>query len=176
VLNPYKRFPIYNLYTIDKYRGRRRNEVPPHIFAIADGVLAAKGLLARRSSDAGGRLRLALALGLFGLIAQNLFDRNLLLTGSSYYLWLYLGLMAPSAGMPAWPDSRGGPGEASGGVLDWRVDGDDLVVTLNARQTDGPTTGAKALLAALGVAEKQIPLVPVIREATIIEARRAVVA
>jgi hypothetical protein len=56
------------------------------------------------------------------------------------------------------------------------VDGDDLVVTLNARQTDGPTTGAKALLAALGVAEKQIPLVPVIREATIIEARRAVVA
>ena len=79
-------------------------------------------------------------------------------------------------GMPAWPDSRGGPGEASGGVLDWRVDGDDLVVTLNARQTDGPTTGAKALLAALGVAEKQIPLVPVIREATIIEARRAVVA
>ena len=69
-----------------------------------------------------------------------------------------------------------GPGEASGGVLDWRVDGDDLVVTLNARQTDGPTTGAKALLAALGVAEKQLPLVPVIREATIIEARRAVVA
>jgi len=69
-------------------------------------ALAAKGLLARRSSDAGGRLRLALALGLFGLIAQNLFDRNLLLTGSSYYLWLYLGLMAPSAGMPAWPAEK----------------------------------------------------------------------
>jgi myosin heavy subunit len=36
VLNPYKRFPIYNGYTIDRYRGRRRNEEPPHVFAVAD--------------------------------------------------------------------------------------------------------------------------------------------
>jgi len=36
VLNPYKRFPIYNGFTIDRYRGRRRNEMPPHIFAVAD--------------------------------------------------------------------------------------------------------------------------------------------
>lgn len=36
VLNPYKRFPIYNNFTIDRYRGRRRNESPPHIFAVAD--------------------------------------------------------------------------------------------------------------------------------------------
>jgi hypothetical protein len=79
-------------------------------------------------------------------------------------------------GMPDWPASRGAFGGASGGVLDWRVEGDDLVVTVNARQIDGPTPGAKALLAAIGVAEAQIPLVPVIREATIIEARHVAVA
>lgn len=36
VLNPYKRFPIYNKFTIDHYRGRRRNEEPPHVYAVAD--------------------------------------------------------------------------------------------------------------------------------------------
>jgi len=69
-------------------------------------ALAAKGLLARDSPDAGGRLRLALALGLFGLLAQNLFDRNLLLTGSAFYFWLLLGLMAPAPGLPAWPAEK----------------------------------------------------------------------
>lgn len=37
-INPYKRFPIYTDSVIDIYRGRRRNEVSPHIFAIADGA------------------------------------------------------------------------------------------------------------------------------------------
>ena len=36
-VNPYKRFPIYTMRTVGLYRGKRRNEVPPHIFAIAEG-------------------------------------------------------------------------------------------------------------------------------------------
>ena len=36
-VNPYKRFPIYTMRTVNVYRGKRRNEVPPHIFAIAEG-------------------------------------------------------------------------------------------------------------------------------------------
>jgi len=36
-VNPYKRFPIYTMRTVGVYRGKRRNEVPPHIFAIAEG-------------------------------------------------------------------------------------------------------------------------------------------
>lgn len=35
-VNPYKRFPIYTDTVIDSYRGKKRNEVPPHVFAIAD--------------------------------------------------------------------------------------------------------------------------------------------
>ena len=37
-VNPYKRFPIYTMRTVGVYRGKRRNEVPPHIFAIAEGA------------------------------------------------------------------------------------------------------------------------------------------
>merc|ERR1711963_381929 len=36
-VNPYKRFPIYTQRTMELYIGKRRNEVPPHIFAIAEG-------------------------------------------------------------------------------------------------------------------------------------------
>ena len=37
-INPYKRFPIYTLRTMEIYVGKRRNECPPHIFAIAEGA------------------------------------------------------------------------------------------------------------------------------------------
>ena len=37
-INPYKRFPIYTPTVVNIYHGKRRNEVPPHIFAIADGA------------------------------------------------------------------------------------------------------------------------------------------
>ncbi|KAK7078909.1 putative TRAFAC class myosin-kinesin ATPase superfamily [Halocaridina rubra] len=37
-INPYKRFPIYTNRTVKIYQGKRRNEVPPHIFAISDGA------------------------------------------------------------------------------------------------------------------------------------------
>merc|ERR1711963_520976 len=37
-VNPYKRFPIYTQRAMEIYMGKRRNEVPPHIFAIAEGA------------------------------------------------------------------------------------------------------------------------------------------
>merc|ERR1712131_538528 len=37
-INPYKRFPIYTLRTMELHVGKRRNECWPHIFAIAEGA------------------------------------------------------------------------------------------------------------------------------------------
>merc|ERR1711953_1635922 len=37
-INPYKRFPIYTLRTMELYVGKRRNECWPHIFAVAEGA------------------------------------------------------------------------------------------------------------------------------------------
>ncbi|XP_020707710.1 myosin heavy chain, muscle isoform X3 [Athalia rosae] len=37
-INPYKRYPVYTQRCAKLYRGKRRNEVPPHIFAISDGA------------------------------------------------------------------------------------------------------------------------------------------
>ena len=37
-INPYKRFPIYTKRAVEIYVGKRRNECPPHIFAIAEGA------------------------------------------------------------------------------------------------------------------------------------------
>ncbi|XP_062706916.1 myosin heavy chain, muscle isoform X7 [Aedes albopictus] len=38
VINPYKRWPLYTLRVAKMYRGKRRNEVPPHLFAVSDGA------------------------------------------------------------------------------------------------------------------------------------------
>jgi len=38
VINPYKRWPLYTNRVAKMYRGKRRNEVPPHLFAISDGA------------------------------------------------------------------------------------------------------------------------------------------
>ena len=37
-INPYKRYPIYTLRTMEIYIGKRRSECWPHIFAIAEGA------------------------------------------------------------------------------------------------------------------------------------------
>nr|XP_053645271.1 myosin heavy chain, muscle-like [Cherax quadricarinatus] len=37
-VNPYKRYPIYTNRVVKIYQGKRRNEVPPHLFAISDGA------------------------------------------------------------------------------------------------------------------------------------------
>ena len=36
VVNPYKRFPIYTSTVVKMYLGKRRNEVPPHLWAITE--------------------------------------------------------------------------------------------------------------------------------------------
>merc|ERR1711887_371526 len=38
VINPYKRYPIYTNRVVQMYIGKRRNEVPPHLFAASDGA------------------------------------------------------------------------------------------------------------------------------------------
>ncbi|XP_076340339.1 myosin heavy chain, muscle-like isoform X1 [Tachypleus tridentatus] len=38
VINPYKRFPIYTNRVVQIYKGRRKTEVPPHLFAVSDGA------------------------------------------------------------------------------------------------------------------------------------------
>jgi myosin heavy chain 9/10/11/14 len=35
-INPYQSIPIYTNNIVERYTGKRRNEVAPHIFAIAD--------------------------------------------------------------------------------------------------------------------------------------------
>lgn len=37
-INPYVRYPIYTNRAMRIYTGKRRNEVPPHVFAIAEGA------------------------------------------------------------------------------------------------------------------------------------------
>ncbi|ULT80563.1 hypothetical protein L3Y34_010855 [Caenorhabditis briggsae] len=36
VINPYKKLPIYSEDLIEEFKGKKRHEMPPHIFAIAD--------------------------------------------------------------------------------------------------------------------------------------------
>merc|ERR1719232_2445229 len=36
VVNPYKRYPIYTATVVKMYLGKRRNEVPPHLWAITE--------------------------------------------------------------------------------------------------------------------------------------------
>uniref|UniRef100_W4VRK7 Putative myosin class i heavy chain n=1 Tax=Corethrella appendiculata TaxID=1370023 RepID=W4VRK7_9DIPT len=36
VVNPYKKLPIYTEKIMEKYKGNKRHEVPPHVFAITD--------------------------------------------------------------------------------------------------------------------------------------------
>ncbi|KAL3876696.1 hypothetical protein ACJMK2_034499 [Sinanodonta woodiana] len=38
VVNPYKKLPIYTEKVIELYKGKKRHEVPPHVFAIADNA------------------------------------------------------------------------------------------------------------------------------------------
>jgi len=40
-VNPYKPIPIYTDFMVDLYRGKRRNELAPHIFAISDSAYRA---------------------------------------------------------------------------------------------------------------------------------------
>merc|ERR1711963_699527 len=51
VVNPYKRYPLYTHRVCKIYLGKRRNEVPPHLWAIAEG--AYRNMLTTGESGAG---------------------------------------------------------------------------------------------------------------------------
>lgn len=36
VINPYKNLPIYSEEIVNMYKGKKRHEMPPHIYAITD--------------------------------------------------------------------------------------------------------------------------------------------
>ena len=36
MINPYKRYPIYTDRVVEIYKGKKRNEMPPHLFGISD--------------------------------------------------------------------------------------------------------------------------------------------
>ena len=50
VVNPYKRFPIYTHRVAKIYLGKRRNEVPPHLWAIAE--TAYRGMMSDKHNQA----------------------------------------------------------------------------------------------------------------------------
>ena len=37
-INPYRRLPIYTNNVISKYQGKRKTEMPPHLFSVADNA------------------------------------------------------------------------------------------------------------------------------------------
>ncbi len=37
-VNPYRRLPIYTDEIVSSYKNKRRNEMPPHIYAVADAA------------------------------------------------------------------------------------------------------------------------------------------
>jgi len=37
-INPFKRLPIYGMNVVEKYKGRKKTEVPPHLFNVADNA------------------------------------------------------------------------------------------------------------------------------------------
>jgi radical SAM family uncharacterized protein len=67
-----------------------------------------------------------------------------------------------------WPASPGNLGECAAGVLEWTVDGDELGVTLDARQASGHAVSVKDLLAALGIPGEARLHVRVVREAVLL--------
>jgi myosin heavy subunit len=50
VVNPYKRYPIYTHRVAKIYLGKRRNEVPPHLWSIAE--IAYRGMITNKKNQA----------------------------------------------------------------------------------------------------------------------------
>ena len=58
-INPYKWLPVYTPSVVAAYKGKRRSEVPPHIYSIADNayndMLRSKCLLCSHAEIVTGR-------------------------------------------------------------------------------------------------------------------------
>merc|ERR1719446_1971574 len=77
-INPYKRYPIYTERASKIYIGKRRNEVPPHIFAISDGAYmdmnqnhANQSMLITGESGAGKTENTKKVIAYFANVAKN---------------------------------------------------------------------------------------------------------
>uniref|UniRef100_A0A8C0WMC8 Uncharacterized protein n=1 Tax=Castor canadensis TaxID=51338 RepID=A0A8C0WMC8_CASCN len=64
-VNPYKWLPVYNPEVVDGYRGKKRQEAPPHIFSISDNAyqFMLTGMFLRRKHG-----EMGWALGRLGLL------------------------------------------------------------------------------------------------------------
>ena len=40
-INPFRRLPVYTMKMVNFYRGKKKNEVPPHLYLVADNAYAA---------------------------------------------------------------------------------------------------------------------------------------
>ena len=75
-VNPYKMLPVYNGYIIDAYRGKRRTEMPPHLYSIADNAYSEmlmnrhnQSMLVTGESGAGKTVNTKKVIQYFSLIA-----------------------------------------------------------------------------------------------------------
>jgi myosin heavy chain 6/7 len=76
VINPYRRLPIYTNSVVAKYRGKRRTEMPPHLFAIADNAYSFmlqdrenQSMLITGESGAGKTENTKKVIGYFAMVA-----------------------------------------------------------------------------------------------------------
>uniref|UniRef100_A0AAR2JJ14 Myosin motor domain-containing protein n=1 Tax=Pygocentrus nattereri TaxID=42514 RepID=A0AAR2JJ14_PYGNA len=55
VVNPYKNLPIYTESIVEMYRGKKRHEMPPHIYAISEAAYRSmlQGILDRTTGESG---------------------------------------------------------------------------------------------------------------------------
>jgi len=58
VINPYKHLPIYTEEIVEMYKGKKRHEMPPHIYAITDtayrSMMQGEKNISLRDSDQNG--------------------------------------------------------------------------------------------------------------------------
>uniref|UniRef100_A0A8C7BKT1 Myosin-7B n=1 Tax=Neovison vison TaxID=452646 RepID=A0A8C7BKT1_NEOVI len=52
-INPYKWLPVYTASVVAAYKGKRRSEAPPHIYAVADNMGFGDSCLCRLSGESG---------------------------------------------------------------------------------------------------------------------------
>jgi myosin heavy subunit len=77
-VNPYKMLPVYGQKIIDCYRGRRRTEMPPHLYSIADNAYSSmimnrdnQSMLITGESGAGKTVNTKKVIQYFSLVAAS---------------------------------------------------------------------------------------------------------
>merc|ERR1711970_961436 len=78
MVNPYKMLPVYGQKIIDCYRGKRRTEMPPHLYSIADNAYSSmimdrdnQSMLITGESGAGKTVNTKKVIQYFSLVAAS---------------------------------------------------------------------------------------------------------